>query len=347
MLLAGASGLALGDGDTVTEAEQAETLEGPSIDRGFVIFKGEYLPPPYVLAQRGDDLLVNGRLVPRDMLAGRFRGPGKGRGGRFGRRGPWGDSGPPMMFGRIERQLSQNALLIVLDDESAGFRDEWSAVFILGVLLSDAATEAKVESLATEGVDWINSTQWKSIVESFQPTPELADRIRPLVEARERVEKENEAASARLRSAGFFRSKAVTYGITVVAMGLAVVAVGTLLTYRPNTQAQWREIDTAGDGVPMVMRNVILLALLGLLDLMLTLAAQQAGGLLELNPLGGKLLENPVLLVAFKGTGLLIACGILIMLRRYRGAQLASWWLCLLCTFLTFRWLTYNSLFLA
>jgi hypothetical protein len=44
---------------------------------------------------------------------------------------------------------------------------------------------------------------------------------------------------------------------------------------------------------------------------------------------------------------LLTACSILLALRRYRGAQVASWWLCLLGAMLMFRWLTYNSLFLS
>ena len=97
----------------------------------------------------------------------------------------------------------------------------------------------------------------------------------------------------------------------------------------------------------MVIRNVVLLVLLGLLDLVFTLAAQQGGGLLELNPLGSELVASPVFLTSLKITSLLVACLILVMLRKYRGAQVASWWLCLACTILTFRWLTYNSMFLS
>ena len=56
---------------------------------------------------------------------------------------------------------------------------------------------------------------------------------------------------------------------------------------------------------------------------------------------------SPLLLVLLKVASLLVACSILLTLRRYRGAQLASWWLCLLGAMLMFRWLTYNSLFLS
>ena len=96
----------------------------------------------------------------------------------------------------------------------------------------------------------------------------------------------------------------------------------------------------------MVIPNVVLLVLLGVLDLAFTLAAEQGGGFLELNPLGSRLAASPVVLAAFKIASLLGACFILVMLRKYRGAQVASWWLCLVCTILTFRWLTYNSIFL-
>jgi hypothetical protein len=95
-----------------------------------------------------------------------------------------------------------------------------------------------------------------------------------------------------------------------------------------------------------VVRNVILLGLLSGFDLSLTLAAQQAGTLLELNPLGSQLVANPLLLASFKITSLVAACAILVTLRRYRGAQVVSWWMCMVCTVLTYRWVTFNSLFI-
>ncbi len=57
------------------------------------------------------------------------------------------------------------------------------------------------------------------------------------------------------------------------------------------------------------------------------------------------MIESPALLAVFKLTSLLLACWILLRLRRYHGAQVASWWMCLVCTVLTFRWVTFNSLF--
>jgi hypothetical protein len=129
-------------------------------------------------------------------------------------------------------------------------------------------------------------------------------------------------------------------------MGLVVTACGTLLNYRPKSRSRWTEVDTTGEGVSIVVRTVALLVVLGIFDLGCTLVAQQAGGFTELNPLGSRLVTNPILLTAFKMTTLLGACAILVALRRYRGAQVAAWWMCLICTVLTFRWLTYNSMFM-
>jgi hypothetical protein len=251
------------------------------------------------------------------------------------------------MLARVERQLDENALLIVLEDETAGFIRSTTAIFILDILLSDAASEAKIQSLMGEEVPWINSAHWGRVVERFQPTPDLAERVRPLADKYKSVLEENEASHNRLKWYVFLDSKPLRYGVTVVAMLLAVIATGSLLNHRPTSGVRWREIDSGGDGNGMVVRNVVLLSVLGGFDLLLTLAAQQAGGFLELNPMGAELAGSPILLSAFKVTAFVVACAILVKLRHYRGAQIASWWLCLVCTILTFRWLTFNSLFLA
>jgi len=67
----------------------------------------------------------------------------------------------------------------------------------------------------------------------------------------------------------------------------------------------------------------------------------------ELNPLEAHLGTSALALVGFKFSAIAGSCAILVFLRRFYGAQLASWWMCLLCTILILRWTTYNSLFLS
>lgn len=352
MLLVGISAGATDDGGPDSETEQIETFYGQPIDNGFVIFDGQYLPPPYIVGRRGDAILVNEHLIPDEGFVGRFRGR-RPRGP-----GPWGrGSGRGWQHGdqdrrsstlaHIERQLDEDALLIVLEDGPSGFVHSTDPIYILDALLSDATNEAKIEALMTEGVPWLSSADWSRLVEKFQPTPDLAERVRAVLNEYQSVPKPGETARGRSKWLAFVDSAPFRYGVTVAAMLLAVIATGTLLTHRPASGVRWRDVDSGGDGIGMVIRNVVLLSVLGGFDLLLTLAAQQAGGFLELNPLGAELVGSPLLLCTFKTTAFVGACVILIVLRNYRGAQVASWWLCLVCTIVTFRWLTYNSLFVA
>ena len=50
-----------------TKSDQPQTAssagELPPISAGFLIYNGEYVPPPYTLEQQGEDLLINGRTI--------------------------------------------------------------------------------------------------------------------------------------------------------------------------------------------------------------------------------------------------------------------------------------------
>jgi hypothetical protein len=358
MLVVGSAATATDDLDRTTEPEQVETAQGAPIDRGHVILNGQYLPPPYVVGRRGDDLLINEQLVAKDWLGQRLR-----RWSRQPRIDP--DEEPTAereaspekscrrqdkrmarKLARVEAWLCDGGMLIFADDERIRCVDGDMALVVLDILLSDAASEDKVASLLAEGVAGIRPRQWTRIVESLEPTSDgIEEETSPMAET-DGVAEENPARREQVLLAEVFRSEPVRYGFTVLAMGLGVIALGSLLTYRPQGRARWRDVDTSGEGVPLVVRSVVLLALLGLFDLALTVAAQQTGGFLELNPLGSRL-QDPALLAAFKITTLLGACLILLALRRYRAAQIAAWWLCLICTIVTFRWLTYNAMFFA
>jgi hypothetical protein len=329
-----------------TEVEEAETVRGQSIDGGYVLLNGRYQPPPYVIAQRGHDLLINDHLISVEGFAKRSRGdqgPEEYSADRPKRRR---GTDQRNLITRVERHLDNDDLLIVVEDELVAFLPEPRGWIVFDILLSDAPAERKSQLLVDEEFERIESEQWARIVQSFEPTPELTQRVLPLVEKYKAAVEVSEAAHRRLVASAFFLSKPVRYVATVAVLVVVVMAMGNLLNYRPENRGRWRDIDGSADSMAMVVRNVVLLVVFGAIDLLLTLTAQQAGGFLELNPLGGRLLESPLLLATFKMTSLLAACLILVSLRRYRGAQIASWWMCLACTVLTFRWLTYNSLFL-
>lgn len=342
------------DSKPVAEKDSGESAEaivkGIPIDTGFVIIRGEYLPSPYVVGTRGEELFLNDQRLDTEQLqvrhwggfGGGWRGPDAG--GREGfSASPGGDRTrrPYSYFNYaayLEERLQGNSLLVVFNDGMATFI-QGNEGAVLEALLSSKPRDAKVQALMQTRAGRIESARWAELVDSFKPSPELADRVKKLTDQ----QKVRHRPVARTPSLSNF----VKYGITVMGIVLGVLALGSLLTHRPMSKAGWSEVDTAGDSIPMVSRNVILVAVLGFFDLACTVMAQGSIGFVEMNPLGSGLLQSPTLLAAFKVASLSVGCVILLALRRYRGAQVASWWLCLVCTILTFRWATYGTLFLA
>ena len=129
-------------------------------------------------------------------------------------------------------------------------------------------------------------------------------------------------------------------------MGATVFALGTLLSYRPVEKMPWSQVNVSKDATQLVLRSILLLIGLAVLDLVCTTISSRAASFWELNPLGAIALSSPLLLGTFKIGATLMSGSILFALRRYHGAQVASWWLALFCTVLAIRWVTFNSMFM-
>lgn len=334
-----------GNSQAAINAARSPSVDDRPISSGFVLFEGEYLAPPYTLVPDGEDLLINGRRVSARRAAGPRADNLRAEGSSVARTKR--QSAPFPFWVRMRQELQNDASLIVLDGKLIGVVPYAASIKMFDALLSDHSDEEKSALLAELNLRWMHPERWARVVAAFRPTAELVARVTPQIERNRLASEANTAAHETYMRSRIFHSRPVTYTITVATMLLAVIATGRLLTHRPNTQAPWREIDSNEDGVTVLLWNVVLVFLFGVLDLGLSLIADQAGGFLELNPLGSQLTATPMLLTVFKLASLLIACLILVGLRRYRGAQVASWWLCLVGAILTFRWLTYNSLFLS
>jgi hypothetical protein len=327
-----------------------EATRSATIDSGFVIVDGQYESPPYVLERRGTELFINDRSIPTNWPTSRGRRWGGGpRGGPMGiGQGPRNTEFDSVSrrFDRFEEQLRADGLLAICGDEQERLLLPHESALVLDVLISDSSPEDKVASFAEAPfVRWLDSAQWVQIVENYQPDSKFVERARRVTDRYRDQWAENEAVHNRVRWYEFLSTDAAKYGVTVSAMALAVIAIGNLLLYRPEGEGTWSEVSNAPLARKNVVRNVVLLSSLGVFDLILTLAAQQAGTLLELNPLGSQFISSPFALAAFKLTSLTIVCLILLRLRSFRGAQIASWWMCMICTVLMFRWVTFNSLF--
>ena len=134
--------------------------------------------------------------------------------------------------------------------------------------------------------------------------------------------------------------------VTVIA---AVLSIGLVVNVKiqsariPCPEGGWRHVDATGRRQRLVWRMIAMLWVLNGLDLICTLLANHEGRFHELNPLGGLLMGSSVALAVYKIGAVALGSAVLLAYRRYRGAEVAVWWLCLVYAVLSFRWATQAS----
>ena len=91
--------------------------------------------------------------------------------------------------------------------------------------------------------------------------------------------------------------------------------------------------------------TIALCLMLGMLilDLTWTILAGQAGVMKEVNPIAAEMIDSPLQLAVFKIVTTSIGLGILYFWRNRHQIQFATWWVCLVCVLLTFRWVVFDS----
>lgn len=344
-----------------------------TIHSGIVIINGRYIPRPYTVSRKADGTYVNDLLVyelPKSRSTGsdeatndaaesrpHFPGPDRTAGfrrantagpGSLGyprpRRAFWGPP-PQPVTSRLAQQLAAYAVVIRWADGTTRCIWQPRGFDLIELLLSKQDRSEKLDALASL-VDDADDPHWAELVGSFVASEEIIEQIGPIIEERRRAQEENEQSIRGWVLGSSLSSNAVLYAINVGGMFLVVVSFGTVLSYRPRRGMRWSQLDRTGRGCSTVFRHVGLILVLSGFDLVCTLLAQQAGSFWELNPLGTHLGANAASLMGFKFTAVAGSCTILVLLRRYYGAQVASWWMCLLCTILMLRWTTYNAMFL-
>ena len=299
------------------------------IHSGFVIFEGQYMPPPYVVQSEQGRVYINRLKVPethRPQFPRRFIGMRR-----------TSQMSPKRGAARIEQHLCNDGMLICTQNGFTAFVPVQQAVLILDVLLSDEPANTKTSRLLQVHLSGITSEQWASLVESCDAPAELRDRVLAL--------KQRRAALGQSDSDdGWYRT--FLSGITIAGFVLAVWALGTLLSCRPPAIRGWRQMDPSGPSCHQVIYLVVLIVVLNFYDLTCTLFAQGVGGLWELNPFAGHMMERTPIIVMFK-LALTVGAAILLLVTRYHKlAQIGSWWAGVLYSVLILRWITFNSVVL-
>ncbi len=320
------------------------TNYGTPIETGYVFVNGEYLEPPYVLENRDDVLFINsvntGHALPRPEAAPRHHWGGEGSG--------WGNRNGGGGSGRVRNPLT--SIGESLENEVAQFYFDgqrpieiggqvYSTDFLALLIDRQAARKAIDDSLPMLPA-FADRIAWSDWLMHYDPPAALSDRIQHELQVLAESESQNNRqilAEKRLQS--------WAYPLTTMGLVLVVVAFGHLLSARPPVAASSFEIDRSPQAMRLVNWSVVLVLALSGLDLVWTIMVSQTGGMKELNPIGSRLIHDPALLISFKVIATFTAVGIVLAMRQFRRVQLASWWMCLICTVLAVRWLTFNSMF--
>ncbi len=180
--------------------------------------------------------------------------------------------------------------------------------------------------------------EWQRWLTSVAASPDLTERAAPHVSQWTATIAANEGQAVARQ-----RLESLWYPLTLLGMVLVVLAFGQLLWFRPGVQMVAAEGHTPLSPETATFRCVILIVMMGLLDLSLTVLAHQANAMMEVNPIGNRVLSSIPALISFKLGLTAFAAGVLYYARREKIAQFAAWWGCLVMCLLTARWVVFNQ----
>lgn len=320
-----------GDQSRKPEASVALLKASPEpYEGGGVILNGRYIAPPYQIVAVNEGIELNGHFVPEAGFNERSR-----------RRRDDPNNVP--FADRIRNRLNDRSWLLGWEGGEYGMLNESRISDVMYAILSGADQVDQLDQLESLDTSWIERSEWRQLVEYCELPIGIRDDYIPTADTTSPVDQVLAASIA----APFQRFQLSIYVLTVFGISATVFALGTLLSYRPVSKMPWSDVNLTEDAMQLVLRSVALLVGLAVLDLLCTTISARTASFWELNPLGAAFLHSPIVLGAFKLGATLLSGAILLSLRRYHGAQVASWWLALFCTVLAIRWVTFNSMFLA
>lgn len=334
LLLMTQSNLCLGETRAVSQESAGQRVGAMTkhtverkVTRGFLFVENRYVSLPYRVGFDEKNVFIND--IPLDSVVLKSlvteQSLQNGRGLQQG-------------FRRLYLHLTTGGTLVLYGDAPVLLLANTESSDLLKTLIDNGA----LESLANTGLAGDiqlpgERSYWKRFADGFECPQELRVRVEQVLKKERAVEKRNQAEISARRNLDLS-----SYPLTVFGMVLVVIAFGNLLSNEAP-------LDIQSSESPVMERRVkiflMLIAAFSVLDLIWTLLASRANALTELNPIGSQLITNPIGLLAFKTLVTLGAIGILFALRSHRVAQRGAWWACLICTLLTVRWLTFNSMF--
>ncbi|MBT4887152.1 MAG: hypothetical protein HON07_08050 [Planctomycetaceae bacterium] len=334
LLLMTQSNLCLGEARAVSQESAGQRVGAMTkhtvekkVTEGFLFVEDRYVSLPYRVGFDENNVFIND--IPLDSVVLKNLVTEKSL-----QNGRWLQQG----FRRLYLHLTTGGTLVLYGDAPVLLLANTETSDLLKTLINNSA----LESLANTGLAGDiqlpgERSYWKRFADGFECPQELRVRVGEVLEKERAVEERNlaEIAARKLLSSS-------SYPLTIFGMLLVVIAFGNLLSNEAPLDIQSSESPVMDRRVKIFL---MLIAAFSVLDLIWTLLASSANALTELNPIGSQLIHNPIGLLAFKTLVTMGVIGILFVLRGHRVAQRGAWWACLICTLVTVRWLTFNSMF--
>lgn len=330
-----------------TEA-RSKAPDNQVVDNGLVFVNGQPIPRPYEVRYIDNALTINGTVIDFGIAAS---DSGLDEEERTGRRAGFIPEGRPGRFRRAEkrdalgRRLQERIVFALEEDEVIVAFDQCPAVFVnqgtelfdfTSALLASAPDEQQVNNFKRLAVDddtrerlavWLQNAELPDAARR-----ELTDRFNRL---------EASAAENERRIAAVHRLDRLNYPLTIAGMLFGVLALGHMLKWAARGM-----VDDEGSvqSSKAAEKALLLILAMSAIDLIWTVLAGQAGVMTELNPIAKSMMDSPAKLALFKVAATGLGIGILYTWRHRSQIQQATWWMCLVCVLLTFRWVMFDSM---
>ena len=322
--------------DQVANA-QYRPMRRPSaapIKTGFLFINGTYVAPPYEFTVGGGQVRVN--TIAIDVSDAGY-GESEFSQGLYGRF----STQALMTSQQASDALSEGGVVLIKQGDPIFTSLPEESLAIVRHLTKNAearsASDFVLFGASKACIEWLKT---------YEPTELLRERVES---ESQRIDfTSNRAESESIKGMHFARAvnrlDDSMYPMAVVGMLLVTASSWHILAGRPITATDGVGV---GSSSSLVVRSLMLVSAQATLDLVWTIFTYQAGVMSETNPIAAQLIDTPNALIAFKCAATLLSIGLLFALRRHYLAQQAAWACLVLCTLITIRWLTVNSVLLA
>jgi hypothetical protein len=331
--------------------EDAESKARPSgvptfqqtVEHGILIIDGSFIRLPYVIEASGNRVTVNG-VVCFEEAENRPDDRENSIGRRRNRRGDDEEEGarhgsPERFAERLADELDYFAIVVASSSGGVTVLTQADQVMTFcEVLLAEDRSHEQITRFLALSRQETRVEVWRELL-----TTSVVDG-----EARNALQKSQDRlratyAAGRARVAAVARMEKFSYPLTLAAMLVGVIALGHVMKWTARTIVAEQREDYAPQIARCVEIALLLMLVMSSIDLVWTILAGQAGVMREVNPFAAGFIQSPLQLVMLKVCATGLGCGILYIWRQKPQIQDATWWMCLVCVLLTFRWVVFDS----